>query len=689
MARSLLGWSATITFGLGLIAVVVGVVYNDVLSLVPLSHISVQRQLLYTTILIALFLAWILKLSIVGALLITWLFMAVNHVGLLPILSAVLLGSAGFRIGHHMFNDQNGAIDVSVKTVYGLGVISAVIGWLLPFPIHSQISYAVALVMVVALLGRRSSDVIAAGNVLACLRAKQPLAALFAVSVVGFMSVGLWLPDFMYDDLVYHLGLASQLEELGYYRMDVKTQIWALAPWSSGIMNAVVSLLSGSPGRGAINLLWILLVVALLWRVGQQIGLARHLRFWSIALFASLPLSLVLASGLQTELPSTVVMLALVSLILAYPTSPRSAGLIAFASLLGFLMAFKVSNVLIAAPLTLWATIRWHQTIDVKLIPLCALVFILMSGSSYFYALLVTGNPVLPLFNDVFRSDLFDLTPFMDSRWHNGFDWSLPWRLTYHTQDYFEGWAGAAGFIFVGMLGLIPFALSVASVRPLVLIGLFAVCAPLFFVQYLRYAYPGLVLLFPAVLFLFQKVPKAPIVVICGALISLNLAFQGNAHWIYRSGVVDRLLDSDKRSIQQLYVPEKDFAQWVFAQEPSDFRILLTDPSRPFHTAFAGRAFTVAWYDRELYDATKRGRAELSPSEWQAIWSNYGITHILVSDNSPPNVLIAAGDATSVHSAGGMTLLAINQATDAKDIVGDRDVARKMRDSITRALKWF
>jgi hypothetical protein len=71
------------------------------------------------------------------------------------------------------------------------------------------------------------------------------------------------------------------------------------------------------------------------------------------------------------------------------------------------------------------------------------LIVLLVGGASYSYSWIVTGNPVLPLLNDVFQSPYFGALRFDDPRWHAGLGVDTLWRLTFRTAAYNEGWDGA------------------------------------------------------------------------------------------------------------------------------------------------------------------------------------------------------------------------------------------------------
>src|SRR5690606_31927665 len=244
----------------------------------------------------------------------------------------------------------------------------------------------------------------------------SPRAAAWTVLALGLASAGSWPPTMQFDDLAYHLGLPWQLMLHGRYALDVSQQVWSLAPWAGDVLQAIPQVVAHAESRGPLNLTWLAAAALGLWRLGALLGLVPALRWAAMALYASLPLA---------------------------------------ASLLyGLLFALKPMHGIAATPLVLWALWRQRGALPgIGALALAVAAFVAVGGSSYAYAWASTGNPVLPLLNDVFRSPAFPAIGFNDARWQQGFDAALPWSLTFRTSDYLEGWNGALGFVLVALAG--------------------------------------------------------------------------------------------------------------------------------------------------------------------------------------------------------------------------------------------
>ena len=662
----------------GIAIALIGAFQSDLIGLLPSRHLRIQLGLVVLTGGSGALLAWLAGISLAAGLAIVWLILLFLLAGPLPVLAASGLALAAGALGHRLFCPDPVVGRPAVSVVLGLGLLAGSLGWLLAFPIHNAWVYLVGLGSLVYLSRSHWPGSLAELSAwLAPLRQPRPIAAAFAVMSLGLASMSLWLPSLMYDDLAYHLGLAAQLDRWAYYRMDAGSQVWALAPWAGSILHGTIWLLAGDAARGGLNALWLILTAVLLWRVGSQLGLSERLRWWALAIHGSLPLSFMLGAGLHMESPSIAVALALVSLTLEVRDRPSASQLLACAVLMGFLIALKASNVLLVAPIGLWMLLRWGRKMPWRWVLPCAMLALFLAGSSYFHAWFLTGNPFLPLYNDLFESPFYPIERFSDQRWQTGFGLALPWQLTFSTERYFEGWAGAAGLVWIALLGLVPLALLHKVARPLALVGLAAVILPLFMIQYLRYAHPGFVLLLPALLLGLQRLPAPAVNSVLGLLVVVNLAFHGNAHWALRDGAVMERLLNGRESLEQRLVPELAMARWVEQQDLGQARILLIDPDRPYHARFAGQAFSRVWYDPALVGLAWAADQDPSGRQWQQMWRDHGITHVLTVGELPPGWSGALGAAQSIQETGTARLWRLDIEAE-RDLMHERDLARRL-----------
>jgi len=128
--------------------------------------------------------------------------------------------------------------------------------------------------------------------------------------------------------------------------------------------------------------------------------------------------------------------------------------------------------------------LRWAVQLLAILLPVAA--------SSYCDAVLVTGNPLFPFINAVFRSPYYPLENMRDLKWMAGVTWRAPWDLLFRSEAFGQYYAGASG---ITVLATLPLVLLAAVRKPEMrwLAAWALLLAALLFwqMQYLRYLFPA------------------------------------------------------------------------------------------------------------------------------------------------------------------------------------------------------
>jgi hypothetical protein len=558
-----------------------------------------------------------------------WLAVSVLMGGVLPSLAVAALVAGSMALGSFVAGRERPGLAL----LTGFAMVAGAAGWLLPLPVHRPWVYLPLFVVLVAV--RRDelrAYAVAMREGWRSAVDASPRSAAWGALALGLAAAASWLPTMQFDDLAYHLGLPWQLMLHGRYALDPTHQVWALAPWAGDVLQAIPQLIARAEARGPLNLVWLLAAAAGLWRLGLQLGLAPVMRWLCIALFASLPTLAALLGGMQTELPATAVTLGLATLVFA-PTAGRRE-LFAGALLLGLLCALKPMHVVAASGLLMVAGWRWrHLLLRISTWPTlawAALPVISVGASSYAYSTLVSGNPVLPLLNGIFRSPYFAARNFDDVRWHGGFDAALPWDLTFRTAGYVEGWNGGIGFVLIALAGAWMAALSLRRTRGLALAAALAVLIPLAVLQYARYALIGIVLLLPAMLAALQHfLALRQAIAVVATLAVVNIAYQTNAEGMLHTGAVKRAVVAFGRDapLFERYVPERALAAHVRASSPD---AVVLDISGAAHAEFAGRGRTTAWYSPRLEAASAAADADPSGERWAALLRQESISDVLL-----------------------------------------------------------
>ncbi|HSD16653.1 MAG TPA: hypothetical protein VLC71_05245 [Thermomonas sp.] len=581
-----------------------------------------------------------------AALALAWLLALIVYAGPMPVLATAVLAATAIGMGSLLMPGP-------VALPLGLAMIAGTLGWSLSLPIHHRAVYALACLAIVAWRGKAILDIVqAAGRGLEDDARASPRAARGALLLLGLASTAAWLPTMQPDDVAYHLGLPAQLQATAHYAMDARLQVWALAPWNGDVLQGVVQVLAGRESRGALNALWLLAAAGAMHGLATALGGDAQRRWWAVALMASLPLTMHLATGMQTELVAMAWLPALAWLVLRNEGESRPRTLFAGALLFGALCGLKPMHGLVALPVLAWAAWRHRAALRWRWLAMAAVLAAITGGASYVHAWLLTGNPVLPLFNGWFRSPFFPLRDFQDPRWNAGLGIDDAWGITFDTGRYLEAHAGGFGFVLIAMLGVWLLALRHARTRALAVVASSGLLLTLLPLQYARYLQPSLVLLLPALVVAWPRVRHGAVAF--WSLCVLNLAFATNANWMLRTGALKRDIASptSDATLFLRYAPERLLA----ARLPQDKALVLVMPGNYGALAELGqRGRNVSWYSPAWEAEFARVDADASGQAWASLLQRERIGHVILDMRKKSAALgagLALADARLADSAG-------------------------------------
>lgn len=628
-----------IALAAGCAATLAGLVIHDTWRVLPAERFALSLVLAALACLVAWPLRALLRWSMATVLATLWTLALAVYAGALPVLAAATLGAAALGIGSWLVPARVPA-RAALAAVVGLIAIAGLTGWTLAWPVHRAIVWWPLLLGVIAWRRRAIADslrTVATGWRVAVDEA--PRAAVATVLLFGLASTACWLPSLQMDDLTYHLGLPAQLRLHAAYAPDARVQMWAYAPWAGDVLYGIVGVLARREAHGAMNALWLLLMAGSAASLLTSLHAAPRERWASLALLASLPPLVWMAAGQQTELAATAVTLALAAFIVADAPGRLWAGAVLFAGL----FALKPVHGIAALPLLVYAAWRHRGALPWSRLPIVVALFAVIALSSEVMAWRATGNPLLPLFNQVFRSPVMPTAQLDDARWHAGLTLDLPWRMVFDTDRYLEGWDGALGFAPIALGGVLLLALLRPRRRGLLLCALAAMLLPLLSMQYARYAWPGLCLLL--VLLPIGMEAASGRRTFAWALIALcllDLAFQANASWLHHASVLKRTIRSpfDDTAVLRSWLPERLLLRRL--QPGDDGLVLATDPQRGFVAELGGRGRTVSphapWLQREAQAAD----GDASGAAWRRLFAAHDIRWTL-SDEAVASPALQAG----------------------------------------------
>lgn len=574
----------------------------------------------------------------------------VAYAGIGQAAALVLLLAASVVVGRLSIRRvaQPGAGLLVTSVLGGLGIIIGVIGWLLPVPVHSTVSSLVVLALLV-IAGRRqlAESTLTLASEWNRVASALPVISFLSVAVLGFAAVFVWLPSLNPDDNAAHLLLGNQLLADGYSRLDASTQISSVAPWFNNVIQALLVLVSGAEARSATGLVWLLFGCAGAFRLAKALRADDATALVAMAVYASHPLTAYYGTTLQVDGASAACLLHLATLCIGVQRGEQEASTpILIGVLCGVLAALKVTNLVFLACFGVWLV--WHLASRGMMSRALAIILVAaaVAGSSYFYATLVTGNPLFPLYNGIFKSSYMPPVNFADGRWHSGFGPAVLWDLTFSTGKYMEAYTGAAGLSLLGLAGASLVALLSGGWRAALTAIAIVVGAVVFFqVQYLRYVFPAVTLATTvAVVAFFSLGHRRLALGLMALLVFAQMGLVKTSSWILNAGVAEQLLAEGPASVRRIedrFVPERKMIRQLAASKGS-FCLLLAEPVTAYVALAPGKSLTTAFYDSRMNALAQWANQDASGSRWQQTLNSIGVTDVELRPAQATPALMAA-----------------------------------------------
>lgn len=536
---------------------------------------------------------------------------------------------------------STGALAVALfdrALLVGVGFYVCVFSVLIHFPINYQIVYLAILVVPFLLLKKEETRTV----VLNALRSnissgitelqQVPFGMVVAlVLLIGYVSRFSFFPSIGFDDNVLHLRMWTELTQYHFYSFDIEHQIWSVAPFAIDLLHSIISLASNSDARGALNIAMLGLLLRAVWMISSSFLDKRLDKALVLLLFCSTPILSTLLTSLQTELLLALMVTMGVKVLLeeeAGGANTRSLAILAAASLCA---ATKLPGMVLGFTLLVaYAPLLLREKINLKsdnkrrrLAFYILLMFVLAYAAvqSYIFSWLVSGNPLFPLYNEIFKSPYFAMRNFSDPLYQKGFSLQSFWSIFYNTSAYYESKNFVAGFQYlyllpVGLIALIASKKTSTRIKltlivPTLGFGLIMFAAS----QYWRYLFPVVPLASVIVGFLLYRLDSVCEGAASGVwiirsvfvfFIATNVFFFPGVTWYFSIPPQSFYTAQGKARVTEAVAPSKSLTAYLSkdAKNPT----VLYDPSASLGATLLGKPIYTNWYSpkqRDEYDQIK------------------------------------------------------------------------------------
>ncbi|WP_152682670.1 hypothetical protein [Caenimonas sp. SL110] len=654
--------------------------------------------------------SFFVRVSRIAAVLVAvWIFIAIHAGGVSAALAFVLFGAGAMAVGAAIVGRAGSltAIERAVLAyLVGLSLMIAVLSPVLAVAIHYPSSYAAACLLLVfwqrgalwALLqdlhmqwrqwrGGKPSFALAAAIFLAML-------------AWGYGALGTLTPVASYDDLAFHLRLPTELLVRHFYAFDVDHQIWSAAPLASDLAYAIAYVISqGAEGvkawvNGSYHLACAVLLAGLL---------LRRTRPWPAVLclvgYLSIPLVLAINHTLHTEGISAALVIGIFTLWALARDSQSPGPAIGAALMLASLGASKSSNLVMCLVLGLvWLPTFWRHARARPLMGLAILAALATVITPYVTSWIRSGNPVLPLFNAVFKSPYFEAVNFKNDGYAGKFNGSLFANLFLDGQRHLETAIASAGGM--SLYFLVPAAVILLAwkgdIERRVAMGAVLVYSLILLSsqQYLRYLFPVMAIGMFAVSRVWDPLPTDDRKLarmwqywwsaLLGLAILMNLYWMPGVFWQTkpREMIDSALTPRGRTAYLGQYAPERELTRAANADMGIHSRVLYSVD--PYGADLHGTPVYANWYNPRALGAMRAVTDQASAGEFMR---KERITHMVVkplakvhpSVQKPVDELMKFGmlhGKVIAHSAND-ALIALND-----DIVWSRELWRMGADKV-------
>lgn len=463
-----------------------------------------------------------------------------------PLLVVLWFSVAAKLLGEWFLEKMHfGVDDPALQFLAGAGLYGTACGLVAHLPINYPALYGAALALPIV-LRRHSLQQWLVALLHPALRQTRPLDRTsrwldIAIAVIGLVHVVVaFLPEVGHDALAMHLFISSHLATNHRWGFDATTYVWAVMPMLGDWLFSIGYMLAGETASRLLNVGFIFLLAWLVRQLVVWAGGSLWGARWAVLLFLTSPLTFTESSSLFIEsVWAAMVVGGTLAILRACSAEKDMRGQLGAAGLLlGFALAAKAVTFAILPALVPILLLRykvWYKRGIVPVLILGLLLFCVVAAIPYVTAWKLTGNPLFPFFNGIFKSPLWPSVNFESaSVFGKGVRLDVLYGMTFNSGRYMEATTGAAGFQW--LLLFFPAAVALLLTRhtrgiALLAVGIGSVFLTFQSVSYLRYIFPAWAML-TAMIAVGMSARTTPLLVtskVWGAIafftILLNLVF--------------------------------------------------------------------------------------------------------------------------------------------------------------------
>ncbi|HEY3342829.1 MAG TPA: glycosyltransferase family 39 protein, partial [Anaerolineae bacterium] len=569
-------------------------------------------------------------------------------VGALPLLAAGFILLSCFILGSLLWARSENAKSLTtdlLRTLLGLSIYMWLTGLLVHFPVNYPATYLVLLLIPFGIRPARTRECLRTALAIFQPRTWKQRREYAMLAVAALPLLAHWLvtlkPEASADGLAVHLAIPMSVANHHLWAFDFRNIVWAVMPMGADWCYTIAVLLGGEFAARLLNLGMFLIICALLYDAARR-WVSRPAALLAVALFGSSPLVQLVTGSMFVENFWGALLFGALAALWTYRETKDRALVVVIPVLCGAAVMNKLGALTFAIP-TL-ALLVWELRRLRKQAAICAGLFLLVASQPYLNAWVLTGNPLFPFLNTVFRSPWFDTTKaFVDARFHEPLSLHLPYDVTFRSHLFFEGQDGSLGFHY---LLLAPLCLLLWrknwSYREWTCLAV-----PLGFVLLtfssqpnLRYVYPALpffVLLIVTVLRDSKDIAQrfySTVWVAALACFVLNIYFLPTSNWHHKEFFLNAFNKVELEAYTTRSTPVRKLVAYMNEHHPGEPVGFLESAQV---AGLRGRAYTNTWHHDKYF---KQLRAINSPLETLKLAREFHLRYFILPKQDSGVVVI-------------------------------------------------
>lgn len=450
-----------------------------------------------------------------GAVLIALIGGAIGGLGI-----AIWLAAGSFALGRLILRGLGLELEKVSRlttTLSGAGVLGFVVGLTAHFPINTATFFGLLLTIPMLIEWRAIRgvwSVLVASPTTNSLFDSQKVESPVVVRALPWLDLAIGalalyhfavslMPEVGHDALAMHLFIPGHMADRQMWDFNATNYVYAVAPMLGDWLYSIGYVLGGETAARLINVSFVFALCVLIrdfvmWCGGDRLGSR-----WAILLFLTTPVTFLVTSSLFIETVWAAFALAGVFATFRFLQSQGDAKteLPVAGLLLGAALTSKAITLTILPAIVILLAIRYRHWLRGSAVALTKgfLLFLLVGLPPYVTAFWLTGNPLLPFYNNIFKSDFYPPAIFEPPpMFTKGVAADILYRATFNSVQYIEGHAGAPGFHWI--LLLVPALFILAFNRRWRALSLFFVAGVAVLIAfnssaYFRYVFPSFAML--------------------------------------------------------------------------------------------------------------------------------------------------------------------------------------------------